>query len=244
VDRNWLGVTLSGAGYAVETASSGEKALRLCREKAFDAITLDILLPDISGQEVLKAIRGDGPNRETPVILVTIVAERGIAAGFQVHDIFHKPFRGEDLLSSLERASVSPGGSRPILVVDDDPAALKLAEKTLAGLGYRAICRAGGRAGLEAASEDSPAAVILDLVMPDMDGVEFLERFRATSAGRRTPIIVWTVKDLTAGERRSLEVSVQAIVSKGSGTAALIEELRSCAPSPRRPRATESADGR
>jgi CheY-like chemotaxis protein len=243
-DRNWLGATLSGAGYVVETASSGEEALRLCRETAFDAITLDILLPDISGLEVLKAIRSGGPNRETAVILATIVAERGIAAGFLVHDIFHKPFRGEDLLASLQRASVSPGGSRPILVVDDDPVALKLAERTLAELGYRAIGRAGGRAALEAASEDCPAAVILDLIMPDMDGIEFLERFRATSAGRRTPIIVWTGRDLTFGERRSLEVSVRAIVSKGSGTAALIEELRSCAPPPRRPRETGSADGR
>jgi CheY-like chemotaxis protein len=243
-DRNWLGATLSEAGYVVETAASGEEGLRLCREKAFNAITLDILLPDISGLEVLKAIRRDGPNRETAVILATIVAERGIAAGYLVHDIFHKPFRGEDLLSSLQRASVSPGGSRPILVVDDDPAALKLAEKTLTELGYRAIGRVGGRAGLEAAEEVSPAAVILDLIMPDMDGVEFLERFRATSAGRRTPVIIWTVKDLNAEERKTLEASVRAIVSKGSGTAALIEELRSCAPPPRRPREPGSADGR
>ena len=242
-DRSWLGATLSGAGYAVETASSGEAALRLCRERTFDAITLDLLLPGISGREVLRAIRSGGLNRETAVILVTIVAERGIAAGFQVHDILQKPFRGEDLLSSLQRASVSPGGSRPILVVDDNPAALKLVERTLAEMGYRTVGCAGGKAGLKAASEESPAAVVLDLVMPDMDGVEFLRRFRATSAGRRTPVIVWTVKDLTAEERKSLETSVQAIVSKGSGTSALIEELRSYAPPPSKRRATESADG-
>jgi signal transduction histidine kinase/DNA-binding response OmpR family regulator len=243
-DRNWLGATLSGAGYVVETASSGQEALRLCRERAFDAITLDLLLPDISGREVLKAIRGAGPNRETPVILVTIVAERGIAAGFQVHDVLHKPFRGEDLLSSLERAAVSPGVARPILVVDDDPAALKLVERTLAEMGYRAVVCSGGKDGLKAASEEPPAAVVLDLIMPDMDGVEFLRWFRAMPAGRRTPVIIWTVKDLTAQERRSLEVSVQAIVAKGAGPAALIEELRSCAPPPRRPRAAEGPDGR
>jgi PAS domain S-box-containing protein len=243
-DRNWLGVTLSGAGYAVETASNGEEAIRLCRERAFDAITLDILLPDISGREVLKASRSGGPNRETAVILVTVVSEQGIAAGFQVHDIFHKPFRGEEIVASLQRASVSPGGSLPIFVVSSERPATKLLQVTRVETCSLAICRSGGRAGLEAASKDPPAAVVLDLIMPDMDGVEFLEWFRATSAGRRTPVIVWTVKDLTAEERRSLEVSVRAIVSKGSGTAGLIEELRACAPPPRRSSATESADGR
>jgi protein-histidine pros-kinase len=136
------------------------------------------------------------------------------------------------LLASLARAALARGGPRPILVVDDDRKALKLAEKALAQLGYRPLCRLSGREGLTAAEKEPPAAVILDLLMPDMDGFEFLERFRATPGGRRTPVIVWTVKDVTSEEREMLERRVQAIVPKGQGAAALIAVVRAHAPLP------------
>ncbi len=113
-DRDWLVRTLTGAGYAVEAVASGQEGLRRCRDQVFDAITLDLLLPDVSGRAMLQALRDGGPNRDTPIIIVSIVAEKGIATGFEVHDFFEKPIRSEFLLASLERAAVSPGVSRPI----------------------------------------------------------------------------------------------------------------------------------
>jgi PAS domain S-box-containing protein len=224
-DRQWLFRTLSDAGFAVETASTGAEGLERCRSHPYDAILLDLLLPDTDGREVLRAIRSSGRNQHTPVIIVTVVAEKGAGAGFHVDDILQKPVAEKDLLSALNRASVSPSTSGPIFVIDDDLSALKLAEKTLKDLGYRPVCHAGAVQALDSIAGDPPAAVVLDLLMPGMDGFEFLSRFRRTPAGRRTPVIVWTVKDLSSREREELDSLAQSVVSKSAGAKTLIEEL-------------------
>jgi len=240
-DRAWLERTLRGAGYAVESAATGTAALARCRERRFDAITLDLLLPDGSGWDVLRELRAGGLNQEVPVIVVTVVAEAGAGVGFPIHDFLTKPVEAGELLSSLERAGVRPDGTSLVLVVDDDPNALKLMEATLGQLGYRPLCAADGESGLRAARETAPAAVVLDLLMPGMDGFEFLDRLRRTATGRRTPVIVWTVKDLTPGEREQLRTSAQAVVLKSAGgIAPLLQELQAYLPHPR----SEGRDGR
>lgn len=137
-----------------------------------------------------------------------------------------------ELLAALKQAGVTPDGSRPILVVDDDPKDLKLAEKMLKDLGYKPMCRSDAEGALEAAAKETPGAVVLDLVMPGMDGFEFLRRFRETPTGRRIPVIVWTGKDLSRAERRKLKVAAQAVVLKTQGTATLIQELKAHVPPP------------
>jgi PAS domain S-box-containing protein len=229
-DREWLAHTLSAAGYAVEVSASGQEGLRRCHEQVFDAVILDLLLSDTSGGDLLRAIRGNGHNRDTPIIIASVVADLGVGAGCQVHDILQKPVRRDDLLAALASAAVPPDG-RSVLVVDDDTAALKLAEMILRQAGYRPVCSTNGALALEAAAKEPPAAVVLDLMMPEMDGFEFLRRFRATDQGRRTPVIVWTVKkDLSADEHEQLRTSARAILAKGEGTAALIEEIASHVP--------------
>jgi protein-histidine pros-kinase len=192
-ERAWLHWTLAEAGYRVETAATGLQGLERCQAESFDAITLDLLLPDLSGREVLRAIRSAGPNTETPVIVVSVVAERGIVAGFHVNDILTKPAREEDIVSALRRARVAVESTGPIFVVDDDAPTLKLAEKVLGDVGCRAVCFADPEEALEVAGREAPAAVILDLLMPGMDGFEFLRRLRQTGSGRDTPVIIWTV---------------------------------------------------
>ncbi|HEV8577953.1 MAG TPA: PAS domain S-box protein [Thermoanaerobaculia bacterium] len=107
-DRDWLVRTLTGAGYAVESVASGHAGLHRCRERVFDAITLDLLLPDLSGHDLLKAVRGCGPNRATPIIVVSVIAELGLEEAFEIHDVFEKPVQDEELLASLERAAARP----------------------------------------------------------------------------------------------------------------------------------------
>jgi CheY-like chemotaxis protein len=99
-------------------------------------------------------------------------------------------------------------------------------EALLRQLGYRPLVRPDGASGLQAAVEEPPAAVVLDLLMPGMDGFEFLKRFRRMGIGRRTPVIVWTAHDLTAAVLSRLKESAQAVVEKSRGAEALLEELR------------------
>ena len=226
-DQSCLSEILAGAGYNVEIAGSGTEALALCRERAFDGITLDVILPDMNGWDLLRKVREDSLNRETPTIVVTVVADKTGAVGYRIQDFLIKPIAKEDLLAAIKRAGVVRDRSRKVLCIDDDPHSLKLAESVLRDAGYVPVCETDARAALKSVAKQPPAAIILDLLMPDMDGFQFLESFHRTSGAYRTPVIVWTVKDLTRDDRVRLQASVQAIVQKGpSGAAQLLEELR------------------
>jgi DNA-binding response OmpR family regulator len=113
-----------------------------------------------------------------------------------------------------------------VLIIDDDPGAVRLVEPALREHEFQVTAVCDGASGLKAAAARPPSAVVLDLLMPGMDGFEFLRQFRLTDAGRNTPVIVWTVKDLQNVERVRLQASAQAIVTKGAGSAeALLAEL-------------------
>jgi PAS domain S-box-containing protein len=227
-DRALIANGLAKVGYAVETVATGAEALVRCREKRFDAITLDMILPDMTGRAVLEKLRERGLNQQTPVVVVTLLANKGVVAGFEVADILPKPVSGDELLKTLRRCGIEPTTPRPILVVDDDEAALKLADQVLKQLGYRPVCRHDAASALRAASEERPAAVVLDLIMPEINGFEFLKRLRRSRRGRRTPVIVWTGKDLTEGERRQLRSSTRSVVPKSDAADDLIREVNNC----------------
>ena len=224
-DQVALSNVLAKAGYAVQLASTGEAAIALARTRSFDAVTLDLFLPDMTGLEVLKRLRAEGVNKDIPVVVVTVVAERGAVAGFAVQDVLPKPVDPAALVGAMIRSGVAPGRTGTILVVDDDAGSLKLISATLKQLGYPTRSARGGEEALSILREMMPSAVILDLVMPGMNGFQFLERLRSDPAGRRVPVIVWTVKDLTSEERTFLRASAQAVVNKGQGGNGILAEL-------------------
>jgi CheY-like chemotaxis protein len=126
---------------------------------------------------------------------------------------------------------VRPDRQGGVLVVDDDPSSLRLMDVTLGQLGFATITRSSGRSGLDAAASLSPKAVVLDLMMPGMDGVEFLDHFRRLRGHERTPVLIWTMKDLTAAEHAQLRQSAQGILSKNGNTpSTLIAQLRALLP--------------
>jgi signal transduction histidine kinase/DNA-binding response OmpR family regulator len=225
-DQEQLVRILSRAGYAVEATRTGAAALELCRQRTFDGITLDLFLPDMTGLELLKQIRAEGNNRDVPVVVVTVVAERGAAAGFAVEDVLRKPIDPQQLIGALRRAAVGSAGSGSVLVVDDDPSSSKLVSTTLKQLGYSPRCESNGAKALHSLRDSPPIAVILDLVMPGMNGFEFLEQLRADPIGKNVPVIVWTIKDLSVRERDFLRASAQAVVSKGLGGSGVLAELK------------------
>ncbi|MBV8761503.1 MAG: response regulator [Deltaproteobacteria bacterium] len=230
-DRRTIVDTLAKAGYAVEVATSGADAIHLCRGRSFDAVTLDLLLPDMSGLDCLAALRAEGRARMTPVIVVSVAHDVGLVSAFAVHDVLKKPLDSSSLLTALERAGVRPDRRGGILVVDDDPGALRLMDATLAQLGYSTITRSSGASALEAAQRLHPSAVVLDLVMEGMDGVEFLDQFRQLPQHERTPVLIWTMKDLTEAETERLRAAAQAVVSKnGNSPSTVIEQLSKLLP--------------
>jgi PAS domain S-box-containing protein len=225
-DRAWIAREIKAAGYAVVTVATGAEALLRCRGQHFDAITLDIMLPDMNGRDLLEKLRQQRLNHDTPVVVVTVLAHKGVVAGFEVADILSKPVSEGEILRALKRCGVEMRARQPILVVDDDASSLKLAAKTLRNLGYRPLCRQDAKSALKAASEELPAAVVLDLIMPEINGFEFLKRFRRVRRGRQTPVIVWTGKDLTESERAELRAAGNFITKKDDEAGELILELK------------------
>jgi PAS domain S-box-containing protein len=226
-DRNLIIQALARSGYGVEAVGSGGQAIAACAERSFDAITLDLLLPDMTGLDVLHRIRTEGKNRETPVVVVSVVAERGILAGFSVQDYLVKPVNGRDLLQAFSQARIPPRKGGKILIVDDDPAAQRLMAATLEDLGYEIQASADGAEALAFTKNEQPLAVVLDLVMPNLDGLEFLMRFREAPDNRAIPVIVWTMKDLSADDVRRLRMLAQSIVGKNEWRpSTFIDEIR------------------
>jgi CheY-like chemotaxis protein len=194
-------------------------------------VTIDLVLPDMSGLDLVGELRGVPRMRSVPVIVVTVIPDAKHAAGFAVNDVLRKPLEPQALLAALDRAGVRaerPGG---VLVVDDDPGSLRLMDAALASLGFATITRSNAQSGLEAATKLMPTAVVLDLLMPGMDGVEFLDAFRRIPQHARTPVLIWTMKDLTAAEQEQLRQSAQGIVSKnGNGPSTVVAQLRTLLP--------------
>jgi CheY-like chemotaxis protein len=177
---------------------------------------------------VLRSIRAAAANRDTPVIAVTVVSEKDAAKSFALQDYLPKPVSAAALLASLRRAGVIGNGSgRKILVVDDDPAALKLAEAALESSGYQASCHQTATAALAEVARRPVDAVVVDLLMPEMDGFQFLDRFRGLAHCCATPVIVWTGKHITTAERARLKTAADSIALKEQGGIdAVLRELR------------------
>lgn len=229
--QGFLAQALGRAGYAVELASTGREAVERCREHRFDAITLDLLLPDMTGLDVLHRLRTDGKNRDTPVIIVSVVAEQGVIAGYRVHDALQKPCEAAELLDSLERAGVHPDKRGVVLVIDADLPSLRAMGMVLRQHGYTAECLQDGASALAVAERERPLAVIVDSSLPDMDGQEFLSRLRRCAGCERVPVIVWTTQDLPREKQDAFAGLAQAVITKGSRRpVSVIEELGALLP--------------
>jgi CheY-like chemotaxis protein len=231
-DFRWLARILSEAGYSVENAKTGAEALAKLKSCNYAAVLLNLILPDAGGWEILHAIRTDGPNQNMPVIVVTVVAEKSVSRGFPVQDYLVKPVKAEALMNSLRAAAVLPRPlSRRILVVDDDTRTLKLSKIALEAAGYEVVCHTEAANALEETRRAKFAAVVLDLLMPHMDGFQFLDRLREIEDGRNTPVIVWTNKDVTSAEMQRLKASAHEIALKGrNGIETVLKMLQRRAP--------------
>ncbi|MBA3813485.1 MAG: PAS domain S-box protein [Alphaproteobacteria bacterium] len=225
--------TLTMAGYAVVTVYTGAEAIERCRTEQFDAITLDLLLPDLNGWEILRSIRNKGANQDTPTIVVTVVPHKASSFGFMVQNFLIKPLKSDELLRALKEVNILPDELKTVLFVDDDPKMLKLVQHYLKDSKFNLFCESDPEIGLEVAEKIKPDVVVLDLLMPKIDGLEFLRRFRSSQQGKTTPVIICTSRDLTDTEKKRIKVSVECVIQKGGGAMEqLVSELQRIIPAP------------
>ena len=213
---------LTREGFSVVTASGGREGLRLARELHPAAITLDVMMPDLDGWTVLAAIKGDPELADIPVILMTIVDEKNRGYALGATDYMVKPVDRERLSAALRGICGAVG--RRVLLVDDDDVLRQGMRLALEKDGWDVIEAENGRVALERLDDKRPDIIMLDLMMPIMDGFEFLIEMRKEAEWRDIPVLVVTARDLTAEERNHLNGGVQRILQKG-GTA-LDEVLR------------------
>jgi PAS domain S-box-containing protein len=202
-------------GYRVAVAASGREGLAAAKTLRPHAITLDVLMPDMDGWTVLRDLKADAELSDTPVIMVTMVDDKNRGYALGASHFLTKPIDRETLVSLLrQQPSVAEEG--PVLIVDDDPDTRQMIRRTLEREGYAVREAANGRTALEVAGRERPRLILLDLMMPEMDGFEFVFELRRLELGRSVPIVVLTAKELDDGDHQRLNGGVQRVLQKAS----------------------------
>ena len=219
---------LVAAGYRTEVARTGKEALARARELQPAAITLDIILPEVDGWEVLTKLKSDEMTSAIPVVVVSVVdnPELGLALG--AIDYFVKPVEAKELVARLNRFNFKGRKEVKVLVVDDEPANRMWLTEALEPAGFKVVPASGGRQAIELAKSTKPDLVVLDLMMPDVTGYDVVEALRADESTRETPIMVLTASNLSEADKRVLSGRVSDILeSRGSlGASDIVGLLR------------------
>jgi PAS domain S-box-containing protein len=218
-------------GYRVAVASDGEAGLRMARDLSPDAITLDVLMPGLDGWAVLQLLKSDPAVAGIPVIMITVLDEKPLGFALGATGYLTKPV-DRDMLGSLLQQVAPRDGDRPVLIVEDEPDVRELLRRILEADGYRVVEAENGRVGMDRVAEETPCLILLDLMMPEVDGFAFLDELRMSAAGREVPVIVVTAKELTPEERARLNGGVQLILEKQRLRGdELVARLHECVPS-------------
>ena len=217
--RDLLERILTRDGHRVITAEDGNSGLRLAAEHRPDAITLDVVMPGgKDGWDVLRALKESAVTQSIHVIMVSVMAEQENALALEVEDYLVKPIDVERLSRVISRVTQN-SPQRNLLLVDDDTASLESMIRILEAAGWRTILAHDGAEALAVLARTRPAAIILDLIMPGMDGFEFLQHLREDLHLKSIPVIVMSGKDPTRDEQAFLRERVSTVLKKGSHSA-------------------------
>ncbi len=207
---------LSKQGYHVVGLTDGEVVVEKAREIDPFAITLDVMMPKKDGWQVMQELKADPQTRQIPVIICSIVSdkEQGISLGASEYLV--KPIIEDDLVNALERLELEHQELERVLVVDDNLSDRQLLRRMIESQEkYEVIEATGGQEAITLIKMVRPDLIILDLMMPDVDGFAVLESVKADKTTRTIPIVVVTAKDLTSEERESLNKRVESLLQKG-----------------------------
>jgi len=202
-------------GWTVAYADSGPEGLRLARKLRPKVICLDILMPSMDGWSVLSALKNDPELADIPVVIWSMTSDRQLGYTLGVSEYLTKPVERDRLIKVMEKY-IPSSEEHHVLVIEDDATASELMTRLLLKEGY-AVSRAGnGRIALEQMAAAVPSLILLDLMMPEMDGFQFISELRKKESWKAVPIVVVTAKTITPAEREKLNGFVRNIVQKGS----------------------------
>jgi CheY-like chemotaxis protein len=223
--RDLMRRMLAKEGYRVLEASDGEAGLEIARAAIPDVITLDVLMPGMDGWTVLSQLKTDPRLAAIPVVMLTITDERNLGFSLGASEYLTKPIERSRLQSVLARYRKEPGA--PVLVVEDDEATRTTLRRALEKDGWEVTEAENGRQGLTQLDARRPGLVLLDLMMPEMDGFEFLEALRLRPAEGCPPVVVITAKELTEDDRQRLNGGVSRVLRKGTAAPnAIVSEVK------------------
>jgi CheY-like chemotaxis protein len=223
--RDLLTRHLEKDGYRVKTAPNGKDALQLLGKFRPDAITLDILMPKMDGWSVLSSLKKDPNLKDIPVIMLSITDDRRLGYALGASEFLTKPIDQKELLPTIARHIRGKSAAR-ILIVEDDEATRKIIRHAIDEKKWVVTEAENGRIGLDKLDDANPDLIILDLMMPEVDGFEFLDEMRKNPKWMNVPVIVVTAKTLTRKDERRLTGTVEDILHKGShGIESLLTEL-------------------
>src|SRR5271166_2195294 len=218
--RDLLAATARREGYRVIEATDGESALALAREWHPDVVTLDVLMPRMDGWAVLTAIKSDPDLAEIPVVIVTVLADRGIAVSLGAAEFLTKPVDRARLAATIRQ---NVHGTGVVLVVDDESESRRIARRHLEKLGWEVDEAGEGADALHWLSQNPrPAMILLDMLMPGMNGFAFLEEIAKHAEWRPIPIVILTAMPLGAAERELLAGRTREVIAKGADDLAAV----------------------
>ncbi len=205
-------------GFATVDAADGPAGLRLAKTAQPKLITLDVDMPGMDGWSVLQQLKADPELREIPVIMATVIENRNLGYLLGAFEYLVKPIHRDSLLQVLHRLGIRPPGTA--LVIDDDEGTRRMLRASLERDGWTVLEATDGQHGLEVLAAHKPNIILLDLLMPRLDGFGFTLEVRKMPEYAGIPIVVLTAKDVTAEERQRLNGSVQRILTKSAYNAA------------------------
>ncbi|MEG4211567.1 response regulator [Microcoleus sp. S13_B4] len=234
ISRDLIQRALSRQGLHVEVAGGGEQALRLAKQLRPDAITLDVIMPGMDGWAVLSALKADPELAEIPVILLSFVGNKSLGFALGASDYLTKPVDGKRLAALLNKYRRDQDGvasnnlTCQILIVEDDVATREILRCVLETQGWAVTEADSGRAALDRLKVARPHLILLDLMLPEMDGFELIGELRKSHSGDPIPIVVITGKNLTQAESQQLNGYVERVLQKGVYSCdSLLRDVRS-----------------
>jgi CheY-like chemotaxis protein/anti-sigma regulatory factor (Ser/Thr protein kinase) len=205
---------LTREGFRVITAPGGKEGIELAKQAKPDLITLDVMMAEMDGWSVLTALKAEPETADIPVIVLTMIDDKEMGFALGATDYMTKPINRDRLVSVLRRHQNS-GKPCQVLVVEDEPNIRQMVRRVLEKENWTVREAENGRAGLQAVAESKPAVILLDLMMPIMNGFDFLRELRNNREWALIPVVILTAKDLTNEDRQQLRGNVESVLQKG-----------------------------